>query len=197
MKRREVLKGMGLSLGYAIATPSLLSLLQSCNTDKVIWTPKFVSPSVGSVLEELIDLILPKTDNSPGALEVNVPEFIDLYFGKAMDDERQHEFSVGLQAIMDELQISEDVNPVSRIKTEAYDKLLSKYLRTNKEAQKKLKKEDNLVFGALVDLRNTSVWAYRTSEKVGEEVLAYDPIPGAQLGCIPLEEATGGKRWSL
>jgi len=197
MKRRDVLKGMGLSLGYAIATPTLLSLLHSCNTEKELWTPKYVTAEIGTLLENLIDLILPKTDSSPGALEVNVPEFIDLYFGKAMDDEHQSEFSEGLQAVMDELQISEDINPVANIKTEEYEKLLSKYLRTSKEAQKKLREEENLVFSALVDLRNTSVWAYRTSKKVGEEVLAYDPVPGVQLGCIPLEEATGGKKWSL
>lgn len=197
MKRRDVLKGMGLSLGYAMATPTLLSLLQSCSTDTAIWTPKYLNADEGAVLENLIDLILPVTDNSPGALEVNVPQFVDLYYGKAMDIEAQSEFNEGMEAIMAELNISKDANPVSNIKTEEYDKLLARYLRTNKEEQKKLREEESLVFGALVDLRNTSVWAFRTSEKVGKEVLAYDPIPGVQLGCIPLEEATGGKRWSL
>jgi hypothetical protein len=42
-----------------------------------------------------------------------------------------------------------------------------------------------------------SIWAYKTSQKIGEEVLAYDPIPGKLQGCISLEEATGGKVWSL
>ena len=39
--------------------------------------------------------------------------------------------------------------------------------------------------------------AYRGSELVGEQYLAYDPIPGRQVGCIDLEEATGGRIWSL
>jgi len=83
------------------------------------------------------------------------------------------------------------------LKTDDYDKLLVKYLRAKKEEQENFSEEEQIVFNALVGLRGTSVWAYRTSEKIGEEVLAYDPIPGAQLGCISVEEATGGKRWSL
>ena len=48
-----------------------------------------------------------------------------------------------------------------------------------------------------MNLRNSSVWAYKTSELIGETVLAYAPIPGKQQGCISLDEATGGKAWSL
>lgn len=42
-----------------------------------------------------------------------------------------------------------------------------------------------------------SIWTYKTSEKIGEKVLAYDLIPGKLQGCISLEEATGSKVWSL
>ena len=196
MNRRELLKGLGLSIGYAMATPAVLSLLQSCKTDAVSWTPKFLSEDEGIILKNLVDLILPKTDASPGALDVNVPEFIDLYYGKALNDEGQKEYKDGIQAIINALQVSKD-NSVSKLETDDYDKLLVKYLRAKKEEQENFSEEEQIVFNALVGLRGTSVWAYRTSEKIGEEVLAYDPIPGAQLGCISVEEATGGKRWSL
>ncbi|RLD77819.1 MAG: gluconate 2-dehydrogenase subunit 3 family protein, partial [Bacteroidetes bacterium] len=49
----------------------------------------------------------------------------------------------------------------------------------------------------LTNLRTMTIWAYKTSEKVGEEILAYDPIPGDFHGCISLEETTKGKAWSL
>ena len=35
-----------------------------------------------------------------------------------------------------------------------------------------------------------------TSETIGEEYLAYDPVPGRYDGCLPFEE-NGGKQWSL
>ena len=34
-------------------------------------------------------------------------------------------------------------------------------------------------------------------EYIGEKVLAYDPVPGQQKGCVDLIEATGGKSWSI
>ena len=44
-------------------------------------------------------------------------------------------------------------------------------------------------------LKSTVLWAYFSSEEIGKNVLSYDPIPGAYLGCIPLEEV--GNKWSL
>jgi len=46
-------------------------------------------------------------------------------------------------------------------------------------------------------LRSLTVNAFKTNEFIGEEVLAYAPIPGEQKGCVDLMEATGGKAWSL
>jgi len=46
------------------------------------------------------------------------------------------------------------------------------------------------------ELRDLATWAYKSSEKVGEEVLAYLPIPGEYIACGDLQELTGGKAWS-
>ncbi|MEN0007070.1 MAG: gluconate 2-dehydrogenase subunit 3 family protein, partial [Bacteroidota bacterium] len=46
-----------------------------------------------------------------------------------------------------------------------------------------------------LEVKGMMIGAYFTSEKVGLEVLAYDPVPGAYPGCIPLSEV--GKSWSL
>lgn len=48
----------------------------------------------------------------------------------------------------------------------------------------------------LNSLKSLSIKAYITTEKIGEEILAYDPIPGAYY-CADLNELTGGKSWSL
>lgn len=201
MNRRDALKGMGLSIGYAIATPTIISMLQSCKTEASVWTPTFLSQEEATVVTHLIDLILPKTDDTPGALDVNVPEFLDLYASKVYDDERKAKYKKGLQSIIKALNIVD--SDLSTLKTEDYDALLAKYLKSSKAQQKIYNEEadednqDVLVFKALVGLRGSSMWAYKTSQQVGEDVLAYDPVPGEQKGCISLEDATGGKAWSL
>ncbi len=197
MKRRDALKGLGLSLGYVIATPSVLSMLQSCQTDANQWVPEFYTVNEGIVIKNLVALILPKTEATPGALEVNVPEFLELYASKVYSEEQQSKFKKTIQEIIDELNISS--GKVSKISIEDYDALLSKYLKADKVTQDLFKnnEKEKTVFEALINLRNSSVWAYKTSELIGETVLAYAPIPGKQQGCISLDEATNGKAWSL
>ena len=59
------------------------------------------------------------------------------------------------------------------------------------------KEKDKAVFDTLKEIRDKTVWAYKSTEEIGENVLAYDPIPGIQIGCVSLEETTGGRAWSL
>lgn len=204
MNRRHALKNLGLSIGYTIATPTIVTMLQSCKTEDKLWTPTFFTIDEGVVVKNLIDLILPKTQNTPGALDVNVPEFLDLYIFKTYSEKRQKRYKKGLAAILKTLPITE--KGVDDLKTEDYDNVLAKYLKTNKQqqmayrkynAENDAKNEDALIFQALDNIRGAAIWAFKTSEQIGKNVLAYDPVPGAQKGCIPLSEATGGKAWSL
>jgi len=196
MNRREAIKGLGLSFGYAVATPTVISILQSCKSDSqsIAWKPQFFSKDEGSVVSNLVDLILPKTDDLPGALDVNVAKFIDLYLDKVSDNETQDNIKKGMAAILIELD-----KPVSKLNTDDYDKLLNKYLRAKPNDLEAFKNNENdaIILNSLTRLRWQTIWVYKNSQQIGEEVLAYDPIPGKQLGCISLEEVTGGKAWSL
>ncbi len=195
MDRRKALKNIGLSLGYMVATPSVISLLQSCKNDtekNVLWKPEFFSTEEGNVLKNLVDLILPKTENLPGAIELNIHKFLDQYFTKVYDEKKQKETKSGIEAISKGLK-----KPISSLKTEDYDHFLTKYLRATKEDKEKFSENDTIIFDTLSGLRDITVWAYKTTEEIGENVLAYDPIPGIQKGCVSLEETTGGMSWSL
>lgn len=200
MDRRKALKGLGLSLGYVVATPTIISMLQSCKKDAAAvasWSPKFFSKDEATVVENLVDLILPKTDDLPGASDVNVVEFIDLYTFKVSGKQEQEGYKKGLGAVIKALG-----KPVKDVSTEDYDGLLANYLKASKEEQDAFRsnEQDAPVFETLTGLRGSAIWAYKTSEKVGEEVLAYDQVPGEQKGCISVEEATGewgGRAWSL
>ncbi len=186
---------MGLTLGYVIAAPTLLSMLQSCTTKPEKWVPIFHSERQAFVLQSLVELILPKTKDAPGALDVNVPQFIDLYTSEVLPDEVKEKYMLGFDAVMDELGVLNE-DPVT-LTTEDFDAILSKYLSISKAQRTAYIEEEHLVFMTLLTLRDQTVWAYKSSEEIGKKVLVYDPIPGEQKGCISLEEATGGKAWAL
>ncbi|TXE06221.1 gluconate 2-dehydrogenase subunit 3 family protein [Seonamhaeicola algicola] len=198
MNRRNALKNIGLSLGYAAVAPSALSILQSCTSEIEVWTPKLLTVDQGFVLKNIIDLILPKTEASPGALEVNVPEFIDLLAFKSYNKKDQTKFIKEIDTFILELAPNKsDDFSISDIKTETYDALLAKYLKSKPETRKSFNKNESIVFNGLKSIRSKAVWAFKNSELVGEKVLAYNPVPGPDKGCVDLQNTTKGKAWSL
>lgn len=198
MNRRDAIKNIGLSLGYAAAVPTALSILQSCSTQTASWTPQFLTTDQGHLITNLIDLILPKTADAPGGVEVNVPEFIDLLALKTFKVEKQKKFKQQLQTVIAELTQNEKITiAVKDIAAEKYDALLAKHLKSTQSERKQFSKEEKTVFNTLKDLRSKAVWAYKMSEYVGENILAYNPIPGEYKSCIDLNEVTDGKAWSL
>ncbi|WP_268224781.1 gluconate 2-dehydrogenase subunit 3 family protein [Sinomicrobium oceani] len=213
MQRREVIKNIGLSLGFVAATPTLMSILQSCTSDpKVTWTPEFFTQEEGSVLSKMVDVILPKTDDLPGAAELNVPQFIDKYIKEVYSPEDQKLAKDGMRAFTAKLGV-EDPKDLPGVKDKDVEKIIADALSLGEDQRRDLDRklraykdsddgaapenQDALVFGFVKDVRGKTIYGFKISEYIGEEVLAYDPIPGKQQGCISLEEATGGKLWSL
>lgn len=89
MKRRNALKNLGLAMGYTIATPTLIGIVQSCKKEVAVdWRPNFFSPEEGHILKQLVDIILPKTD-TPSASELNVHIFIDGLANEVMYSEAE------------------------------------------------------------------------------------------------------------
>lgn len=72
MERRKALQDIGVSLGYKVAAPTFLGIVQNCrNKPEIVWTPEFFTIGEGAVITKLVDLILPGTD-IPSASEVQV-----------------------------------------------------------------------------------------------------------------------------
>ncbi len=211
MNRREALKNIGLSAGYIAATPAILSILHSCTAEiKLNWVPELLSEDEAKVLDQLVDLIIPETD-IPGAKSLNVPMFVERYINNVAKEEEAGMFKKSAGLVIEALGINED-KPVKKVLLEEYDAFLAKYLKSSKEQQKAYEKEmqalkspedlesiskDTRIFSYLTAVRDLSIWGFKTSEEIGENVLAYAPVPGQQIGCDSLEKLTGGKAWSL
>ena len=100
MERRIALKNMGMALGLTVATPTLISLLQSCQGEpEMSWTPIFFTPEQGTVLTQLVDIIIPKTD-TPSASEVQVHVFLDRYVQEVSSNADQQLMIAGLNALI-------------------------------------------------------------------------------------------------
>lgn len=197
MDRRKALKATGLFAGASLALPSALSLLQACQSEnRLDWAPMFFTPSEAVLVASLADTILPRTD-TPGALDVKVDIFIDRLIAQSFDPEGQEGMRYAFAGFDAHCK-------------EAFGAVFAELSQDRRhEVLKQAEQEDGKfrisVWGTPVgeeapigfyrQFKSTLIWAYFSSEEIGENVLSYDPIPGAYKGCIPVSEV--GNRWSL
>ncbi|MHA7131102.1 gluconate 2-dehydrogenase subunit 3 family protein [Algoriphagus namhaensis] len=197
MNRREALKKSGWLAGSAIAAPSLLSLLQACReTDRLDWTPIFLSEAQALFLSSFVDTILPKTD-TPGGLDVKTDVFLDLLYAKTYDEQGQ-------------AFVKKEIDALDAEAKEQFGKVFAKLDAAEKrdflmDQERKTAKYNRGVWGTAVgeqkpvgfyrQLKSQVLWGYFSSEEIGKNVLNYDPIPGEYRGCVPVEEI--GRVWSL
>lgn len=199
MKRRDVLKNIGLTTGFFVATPTIVSLLQSCTSDVKTWTPEFLTIDQGVVLTKLVDIILPKTENLPSATELNVPEFIDKFLNNVLEDEDQAKFSTAFKNMVSMLR-PDAKESIDKVTDEAYKALLDQHMLIKDEIDEERKANPESEVLTKSEFLNSIKWmtinAYLTTEQIGENVLVYDPVP-SQYYCGDLQELTGGKSYSL
>ncbi|MGA0074303.1 MAG: gluconate 2-dehydrogenase subunit 3 family protein [Flavobacteriaceae bacterium] len=197
MDRRVALKNLGLGFGYAVATPTLLSILQSCTSEASLpWTPVLLSANQAHVLTLVVDVMLPKTD-SPSASEVNIPQFVDKLLAETVPAEDQPKSLQGLDAFIAEaLASSGKSNPADLTEADV-DVVLAATLKISAEARAALTGGMAEAAAWASEIRGTAIWAYKNSEVVGEQHLAYDPVPGQWIACGNLQELTQGKVYSL
>ncbi|GGG40107.1 hypothetical protein GCM10011414_07000 [Croceivirga lutea] len=217
MERRSALKKIGLSFGYAVAAPTLLSVLQSCESKAAYadWTPAFFEKEKGYALAQTLDVILPKTD-TPSATELNVHVFIDSFMKEVMPEEQQNLVKKNMDAFFNKVKADADLESLMDVKAEHITPLLDTYLKKRDDETEKMHSEsisnymqaimaggeadldeDISRFSFANDVRDLATWAYKNTEFIGEEVLAYSSIPGEYIACGDAQELTQGKAWSL
>ncbi len=197
MDRRSALKKTGVLAGAAVAMPSLFSIFQACQSEtRLDWQPEFFTENEAKTISSLLDTILPRTE-TPGALDVKSDIFIDKVIAKTYDEVAKEKMRADIAAFNSEC---EKKYGKAFFELSASDK--SKMLVT---AEANSGKFSPGVWGTAVgkqepigfyrSMKSMAIWAYFTSEEVGEQVLNYDPIPGVFEPCIPVSEV--GNRWSL
>lgn len=197
MNRRTALRHTGLMAGATALTPSLLTLLNACQSEAHLdWQPQFFSDEEARSISSLIDTILPRTA-TPGALDVQADRFIDKVIAQTYSSEEQQHIRSEIAQFNEKCQ-----QLVGSTFAEASEKERTSVLQA---AEAEAGTFNGAVWGTTVgdqkpvgfyrSIKAMALGAYLSSEKIGESVLSYDPVPGDYQGCIPVSEV--GNRWSL
>lgn len=206
MKRRQALKNIGLGFGTIALTPAMTTLFQTCQRAPS-YTPITFLRGKFEILAELMELIIPESSvpsdlgisgeikTIPGAKELKLPEFVDAYVHAVLPQEELALVLGAFDSFIQQTLSDSSKETISEITTEDLDDQLSRHLVPEDTPIPLEEMEPAKAFAH--QLRSVSVEAFKTNEFIGEQILAYDPIPGRQVGCIDLKEATGGKIWSI
>ena len=170
MKRRDLLKKGVYGLAGVSLSSTLISTLQSCTSIEK-YSPHYFSKTEFSLLSNIVDFLIPKTE-TPGALDMKVPQFIDLIISETYTNESKNNFSNKLNILIEDFE-SNNIN------LSDYNSMKSKFVNdfNNKTHQE--------IYNQIRDL---TVWGFKTSKEIALNVLNYNPIPGYQLGCVDIDK---------
>ena len=179
MNRREAIKRSALISGFAVSGSMISAMLQGCGGEVGTapdWTPEYFTAEEAEQIAAMAEAIIPRTD-TPGAKDVYVDRYIDMMVNNVMteeDQQRAKEVITGLYGGFPDGDFKEASTEAQLAYLEGLDQE-----------------------SGIGQFRSMVIAGYFTSEQVGKEVLAYDPIPGEWIPCGDLQELTGGKSWSL
>lgn len=191
------MKQTGLMAGATLAMPTLLSILQSCQSeDRREWEPEFLTPAEAGFITALVDTVLPRTE-TPGGLDVNADVFMDRIFARVYDKASQEQLRGEVAGFNDACKarfgdVFAEISPEDRV---AFLKAEEARGGTFNPGVWGTAVGEQKPVSFYRNMKSMIVWAYFSSEEIGRNVLSYDPIPGNYRGCIPLSEV--GNRWSL
>jgi len=174
-------------LGFAVSGPLVTALLNGCKpTPELGFAPVFFTPEQAQTIRALADAILPRTD-TPGAVDVGVPGFIDLMVKDVYTKEDQERFVAGLT----DFEEGAVKKGVSFAEMDAEEQ--TSYLKSiHDPAVEALKKGEPKPFILMV--KELTLLGFFSSEPGATQVLQYNPVPGAYQGCVPLAEV--GRAWA-
>jgi len=171
MNRRHLLKGMGALALYSSFPTVLSQFIASCNSTAKKHIPLFFSAGEYELIEAVADTIIPKT-STPGALDAQVPVFIDMVVKSCMNASDQQHIKKGLQQLTNQkflsLTANDKLNTINKIDAAAFkDDADKTWFRIFKKL---------------------TLIGYFTSQQGMTTALNYVKVPGEYKACIPYKK---------
>jgi len=181
---------MTLAMGAVLSTSTITAVLTRCSSKKKFSLSgplQFFDEEQFQIISAIVDRIIPKTD-TPGAIEVKVPEFIDMMLSECYEKADQEKFSNGLTSIEEsaENETGDSITELKMVKLEGF--------LTEFESQALSEDESSDQFFFMKTLKELSLLGYFTSKEGATEALRYVPVPGKFEPCIKMEDE---RSWAL
>lgn len=173
MKRRALIKKMGIAAGSMVVLPAWAN---NWTVENLSSGRGFLSVAELPRLASVVDTILPAGHDGLGGLKVGVDKFLDQLFARCYEPDVQENIRLQLEA----LDIASSKIYLTKFESGNQEQrlaLLGALEKSESEAEKE--------FFALI--KSETIRGFRTSREVMTRYLKYRVVPGNYHGCIPVE----------
>lgn len=202
MNRRELLQcaavligGVSASrLGFALSEEQRVYLAAA--PDYIDREGDYLTPPQRKIIAAMTEVIIPRTD-TPGAIDANVPRYIELMYAQWLNEPERAIFEAGLAAMekdvsaeygtsFDQLSPQQQLEIMEELEDAASDHSWYDFANVQR----------NFISDApfICQIKELTVWGFFTSEIGATQVLRHNPMPMRFDGNIPLEP--GESTWS-
>ena len=151
----------------------------------------------------------------PGSNELNLIRFIDLYISNVRNNDDHIFIQSSLVSFIENYYIKSKKNSLINYEIEELDEILKYFFKSDVSKQElwvsdfnnsknsildgsiESSSNDALSFYFLKTIRDLTITAFKGSEYIGKNILAFRPVPGQQKGCVDLLETTNGRAWTI
>ena len=174
MNRRNVIKEMGAVALYSSFPAILSEFISSCNNRDKVSRAGFFSDHEFNLLEEVCDILIPRTA-TPGALDIQVPVFIDTVVKNCMSKDDQQIIKKGLQDLNDNN--GKNFPSLNEREKEKLIKAIDESAFKDDESKRWFRM-----------IKKLAVIGYFTSQEGMTKALRYVKIPGDYKACISYQK---------
>jgi gluconate 2-dehydrogenase gamma chain len=211
MNRREALIRVAGLMGGTLSASALLALDKvyagssglapgsgppAGNGPPVTTQPSFLSDAHRAIVSGVADIIIPRTD-TPGALDVGVPAFIDLMLRDVYLPADRDRYITGLAACDSEANSQHGKPFVALDSTQRLALVRKFHDAAIAEEHSARTQHVRMQRPFILMTKELTLLAFFTSQVGATQVLQYVAIPGSWHGCLPLQQAGNGKNWAF
>ena len=196
--RREMLRRVAVLFGGTLSAPAMLGVMSGISASA---RAEAAAGANGALLNsdqlkliaDIADILIPRTD-TPGAVDVGVPAFIDTLLDSVYPVEQQQRYLQGLAefaagAFERHGQPFPELENTTRVGL--VREALARALTSDNGAPPAWEHRPFILM-----TKELTLLGFFTSEIGATRVLQYDAVPGAYEACLPLAETGNGRTWA-
>jgi hypothetical protein len=197
LSRREALKRVAWLMGGTLSASAVLAIRRGyAATTPAGDKPSILTPAQMSIVTVVTEIMIPRTD-TPGAIDVGVPGFIDLMLEEVYTQQDRERFVAGLTRFDAAAHLEQGKEFRALEPTQQVALVRKFHDAAVTEEQQLARPQEPPQRPFILMTKELTLLGFFTSRVGATQVLQYIAIPGSYHGCLPVGQAGNGKTWAV